>query len=231
VDISPFALRYDGLDLAVLKKLFLATGPEPIAALVHAAPTGAYARRIWFLYEWLLNARLDLPDATRGGYAPVVDPDQQWAIVGTTSSRHRVKNNLPGTPAYCPLIFRTPLLERLVARNLSDEARRLVADVPADVLARTAAFLLLKDSRSSFQIEGEDPSQDRIHRWGRVIGEAGHRPIGRSELERLQRIVIGDARFVHLGLRDQGGFMASTIGRTVHPFPITSARDIRTCPR
>jgi hypothetical protein len=27
------------------------------------------------------------------------------------------------------------------------------------------------------------------------------------ELERLQRIVIGDARFVYLGLRQEGGFV------------------------
>ncbi|NEI71825.1 cell filamentation protein Fic [Rhizobium lusitanum] len=202
-----FALRYEGLDLAVLKTLFQATGPEPIAGIVRAAPTSIYTRRIWFLYEWLLAARLDLPDATNGAYALVVDPDQQWAAEGTTSSRHRVKNNLPGTPAFCPLIFRTPLLEQLVARDLGAEARRIVADVPADLLARTAAFLLLKDSRSSFQIEGEDPPRDRIQRWGQVIGQAGRYPIDRAELERLQRIVIGDARFVHLGLRDQGGFV------------------------
>lgn len=33
-------------------------------------------------------------------------------------------------------------------------------------LARTAALLLLKDSRSSFEIEGEHPPQERIQRWG-----------------------------------------------------------------
>lgn len=202
-----FALRYEGLDLAVLKALFQATGPEPIAGFVRAAPTGAYARRLWFLYEWLLDTRLDLPDAAQGSYAFIVDPDLQWAAEGTTSPRHRVKNNLPGTPAWCPMIFRTPVLNTFVARNLGEEARRLIAEVPADLLARTAAFLLLKDSRSSFQIEGEDPPQDRIQRWGQVIGEAGHRPVDRAELERLQRIVIGDARFVHLGLRIDGGFV------------------------
>lgn len=202
-----FALRYEGLDLAVLKMLFLATGSEAIAEIVRAAPTGTYARRLWFLYEWLLDERLDLPDATRGTYALVVDPERQWASQGETSSRHRVKNNLPGTRAWCPMIFRTPELDAFVARNLAEEARCVIADVPADLLARTAAFLLLKDSRSSFQIEGEDPPQDRIQRWGQVIGEAGRRPVDRMELERLQRIVIGDARFVHLGLRQEGGFV------------------------
>lgn len=214
-----FALRYEGLDLAVLKALFRETGPEPIANMVRAAPTGAYARRLWFLYEWLFDTHLDLPDAAQGTYALIVDPDRQFTVDGTNSTRHRVKNNLPGTPAFCPMIFRTPALEAFVGRRLGDEARRLIAEVPADLLARTTAFLLLKDSRSSFQIEGEDPPQDRIQRWGQVIGEAGRRPIDRAELERLQRIVIGDARFVHLGLRVEGGFIGEHDRLTGAPIP------------
>ncbi len=214
-----FALRYEGLDLCVLKVLFSQAGPEAIADIVRAAPTGAFARRVWFLYEWLLGARLDLPDATAGAYALIVDPAQQWAAEGTNSTRHRIKNNLPGTHAFCPMIFRTPTLEGFVARNLADQARALVADVPADLLARTAAFLLLKDSRSSFQIEGEDPPQERIQRWGQVIAEAGRRPIDLEELLRLQRIVIGDARFVHLGLRTEGGFVGEHDRSTGMPIP------------
>src|SRR5690606_30473741 len=212
-------LRYEGLDLAVLKALFRATGPEPLIEIVRAAPTGAYARRLWFLYEWLLDARLALDDAVQGTYASVVDPDLQWATDGTTSPRHRVKNNLPGTPAFCPMIFRTPRLDAFIARDLGEEARRLIAEVPADLLARTAAFLLLKDSRSSFQIEGEHPPQERIQRWGQIIGEAGRHPIDRAELERLQRIVIGDARFVHLGLRADGGFIGEHERATGAPLP------------
>ena len=53
-----FALKYEGLDLAVLKRLFLAVGPADVEAVVHATPTGTYARRIWFLYEWLTGPKL-----------------------------------------------------------------------------------------------------------------------------------------------------------------------------
>lgn len=207
LDHLTFALRYEGLDLAVLKAIFKAAGPDPIMESVRNAPTGAYARRLWFLYEWFFDTRLDLPDAERGNYAPVVDPELQWGISGTLSKRHHVRNNLPGTPDFCPMIFRTPTLSAYVDRDLAAEARSIADQVPGDLLARTAAFLLLKDSRSSFQIEGEDPPQERIQRWGRVIAEAGRRPVNRAELERLQRIVIGDARFVHLGLRVEGGFV------------------------
>ena len=214
-----FALKYEGLDLAVLKRLFAVTGPAPVEAIVRAKPTGSYARRIWFLYEWLTGGRLDLPDADRGTYELVVDPEQQWTASAETSPRHRVKNNLPGTPAFCPLVFKTPALEEFAAMDLASRARHAVDDVPKDLLARTAAFLLLKDSRSSYAIEGERPPQDRIQRWGRAIGEAGRHPVTLEELLRLQAIVIGDARFVKLGLREEGGFVGEHDRDTHMPIP------------
>ncbi|MDA2925485.1 Fic family protein, partial [Acidobacteria bacterium AH-259-L09] len=80
-------------------------------------------------------------------------------------------------------------------------------------------FLLLKDSRSSYAIEGEHPPQDRIQRWGRVIGEAGAQPLDLEELLRLQKIVIDDARFVRLGLREEDGFVGEHDRETRAPRP------------
>ena len=214
-----FALKYEGLDLVVLKRLFATLEPKDVEAIVRAKPTGRYARRIWFLYEWLLDRRLELPDADKGNFEPVVDSEQQWSIPGENSSRHRVRNNLPGTPKFCPLVFRTAALEAFAAMDLAHRAREVVAHVPKDVLARTAAFLLLKDSRSSYAIEGEHPPQDRIQRWGRAIGEAGNRPIELDELLRLQALVIGDARFVRLGLRAEGGFVGEHDRESRMPIP------------
>ena len=214
-----FAFKYEGLDLAVLKRLFMMIGPAEIEVLVRAKPTGSYARRVWFLYEWLIGGSLDLPDAEAGRYAPAIDPDQQWTVDGENSSRHRVKNNLPGTPEFCPLVFRTEALDQFIALNLSQRAQEIVADVPRDLLARTAAFLLLKDSKSSYAIEGESPPQDRIQRWGRAIGEAGRQELDLEELLRLQKIVIGDARFVKLGLRREGGFVGEYDHDTRTPLP------------
>ncbi|MEI9988469.1 MAG: Fic family protein [Rhizomicrobium sp.] len=203
-----FALKYEGLDLAVLKRLFRACSANDIAEIVRKTPTGSYARRLWFLYEWLLGSTLDLPAAEKGSYVLAVDPDLQYpAATGKNSPRHRVRDNLPGTSEFCPLVFRTPALEQFASLNLAERARSVIADVPADLLARTASFLLLKDSRSSYVIEGEHPPQDRIQRWGRAIGLAGKVRLDVDELSRLQKIVIGDSRFVHLGLRKVGGFV------------------------
>lgn len=214
-----FAFKYEGLDLAVLKRLFAAVEPDQIAALVRAKPTGRYARRIWFFYEWLMGEQLDLPNAGKGTYVPAVDPRKQWAIEGENSPRHRVKNNLLGTPAFCPLIFRTERLDEFIEMNLPARAQAVVANVPRDLLARAAAFLLLNDSKSSYAIEGERAPQDRIQRWGRAIREAGRQPMDLEELLRLQKIVIGDTRFVRLGLRKEGGFVGEHDRRTRMPLP------------
>ena len=193
--------------------------PPPFGRSGQAKPTGAYARRVWFLYEWLIGARLELPNADRGAYVPIVDPDQQYTISAKTSSRHRVKNNLPGTPAFCPMVFRTETLERFIAANLQARAQNAIAVVPRDLLARTSTFLQLRDSKSSFAIEGEHPPQDRIQRWAHASGQAGRRPIDHDELLRLQRIVIGDVRFVHLGLRNEGGFVGEHDRESRIPIP------------
>ena len=214
-----FALKHEGLDLAVLKRLFLTVGAADIETLVRTKPTGGYARRIWFLYEWLTGRRLDLPNADAGRYVPVVNLDRQWAVDGENSPRHRVKNNLPGTPEFCPLVFRTPALDRFVTMDLAERAREIIANVPRDLLARAAAFLLLEDSKSSYAIEGARAPQDRVQRWGRAIGEAGREPLELEGLLRLQRIVIGDSRFVKLGLRREGGFVGRHDRDTRLPVP------------
>jgi len=214
-----FALKREGVDLLVLRRLFLAVRPDEIAALVERRPTGAYARRVWFLYEWLTGRRLPLPDAGPVAYVDAVDPALQYAAHGERSARHRVRNNLPGTPDFCPLVFRTEALDRAIDRDLSEQARAVLDRVPADIVARAAAFLLLDDSKASFAIEGERPPRSRIERWGRAIGQAGARPLDLDELLRLQRLLIGDDRFVRLGLREEGGFLGERDRDTLAPIP------------
>ena len=214
-----FALKNEGLDLAILKRLFLAVSDGEIVELVRQKPTGLYTRRIWFLYEWLLGRELKLSSADKVSYVDAVNTELQFGGTGQNSGRHRVRNNMPGTPEFCPLVFKSPTLTAFIAQDWKDRARAAVSEVPKDLLARTAAFLLLKDSKSSYVIEGESPPQDRIQRWGRAIGEAGRAPLDEQEFLRLQRIVIGDERFVKMGFRQEGGFVGEHDRDTQRPIP------------
>ncbi len=72
---------------------------------------GQYSRRIWFLYEWLMDIKLPIEDLKSGNFVPLIDEKLQFATsVTTNSSRHRIRNNLPGTVDFCPLIFKTEKL-------------------------------------------------------------------------------------------------------------------------
>jgi hypothetical protein len=215
-----FALKWEGVNLAVLHALFRSIPADQVASIVRTAPTGAYMRRLWFLYEWLTGCTLDLPDLGKVRAVPVVDPSLQLALdTGELSARHRVRNNLPGTPAFCPMVRRTPAIDAWQRSDLGEEARRVIGHTHPDVLARAAAFLLLSDSRASYRIEGERPSRDRLRRWGQTIARAGAISLSVAELEALQRAVIGDARFVHLGLREDGGFVGEHDRLTHDPLP------------
>lgn len=215
-----FALKWEGVDLAVLDALFRAVPADDVAAAIRSAPTSVYMRRIWFLYEWLSGAKLDLPDLGKVRAVDVVNRELQVALEsGAISARHRVRNNLPGTPFFCPMVRRTAAIERWQAAKLDKLARETIGRTHPDVLARAAAFLLLSDSRASYRIEGEKPSPDRALRWGRAIARAGTTRLSLEELEALQRIVIGDARFVQLGLRADGGFVGEHDRETRAPLP------------
>src|SRR5439155_777616 len=86
---------------------------------------------------------------------------------------------------------------------------------PAETLARTgphpiaraASFLLLADSRASFEIEGERPPRNRLERWGRAVLQAGKSPLSLDELNRLHGVLIEDTRFIKAGLRPDGVFL------------------------
>ncbi len=215
-----FALKYEGIELGLLKLLFEKIEPEMIAEIVRSEPTGAYSRRIWFLYEWLCNETLDVEDAAQGNFVPIINDALQYPGPSYLSRRHRVRNNLPGTRAFCPLIRRTEKLDHLIALNLSQAAIDHIGKTHADLLSRAAAFLLLKDSKASYTIEGEAPPHSRIERWGKIIGEAGQRKLSIEELESLQQVVIADNRFVMPGLRVEGGFVGDHDRATGMPIPV-----------
>jgi hypothetical protein len=204
----------------LFKKLFDAVDTEVIEKLVKKETLGQYCRKIWFLYEWLLKSRLNIPDLKEGNYVPLIDEELQYAISdGVNSPRQRIRNNLPGTVDFCPLIFKTKKLNNYISANLSEKTSGIIQGVKKDVLLRASSFLMLKDSKASFNIEGETPTQDRVSRWGKVIGQAGSIALSNDEFLRLQKIVIENSRFVNMGLRTKGGFVGEHDRETGMPLP------------
>ena len=215
-----FSIKYEGINLLFFKKLFESVDEIIIEEMARSEPLSLFSRRIWFLYEWLTQRTLTIPDLKGGNYVPLLDEKLQYTIgKGDNSPRHRIRNNLPGSMNFCPLVSRSEKLERNIKEDLSKKTTGLLSKVHKDILLRTSAFLLLKDSKASFNIEGETPSGSRATRWGKVIGQAGNRPLSKQELLRLQQIVIENDRFIKMGFRKEGGFVGQHDRKTGEPIP------------
>lgn len=214
-----FALKYEGIDLLILKETFQYIGKKAIEEVITKEPTGQYSRRIWFLYEWLFGTKLNITDLKTGTYVEVVNPYLQYPGPTTNSTRHRVKNNLPGTPEFCPLIRKTEKLEKFISMNIQESIDKGMHGKDKDLVRRTAAFLLLKDSKASFAIEGEFPPNMRARNWGRAIGQAGKKELTFSEIERLQNIIIGSKKLKNMGFRQDEGFIGEHDRETFAPIP------------
>jgi len=215
-----FALKYEGIHLLFFKKLFEKLSVKEVLTLLNEETTGQYTRKIWFLYEWLMEQQLPLPDMKIKNYIPLVDSKQQYALKeGVRSSRHRIINNLPGTVNFCPLVRKTEKLDQYFKENLSERKDAFLNNVRNSILQRAFAFLLLKDSKASFTIEGESPKSKRAMRWGQAIGQAGYNDLSHEEFERLQQLVIENSRFIDMGYRKKGGFIGERDKDTFSPLP------------
>ena len=66
-----FALKYEGVNLLLFKKLFDKISQKEVISLLQLEPTGQYSRKIWFLYEWLLEKQLDIKDLAIKNFVPL----------------------------------------------------------------------------------------------------------------------------------------------------------------
>jgi hypothetical protein len=215
-----FALKYEGINLLCFKKLFESIDESEIMNWISASPQSQYTRRIWFLFEWLMGKKLEVNDLKTGNYVLLADTNLQYVLsFGVNSSRHRIKNNLPGTADFCPMIRRTGKIDNYISENLITVIDNTVKDVSKDILLRTSSFLLLKDSKASFNIEGEIPENNRAVRWGAAIGQAGTRQLSKEELLRLQLLVLENNRFINMGFRTEGEFVGEHDRLTGTPLP------------
>jgi hypothetical protein len=206
-DHISFALRHEHIDLLVLKRAFEAIDVNALVDFIKSTPTGVETRRAWFFYETLTGRQLALEDAGTVGAVDALDPKAYFTGKARLSRRHRVRDNLLGAGGYVPVLRRTEKLEKFLKKNLAQTAAETIGRTGGHLLARAASFLLLADSRASFEIEGERAPRGRLERWGRAVLQAGKNKLSLEELVRLHSVVIEDTRFTYAGLRYDGVFL------------------------
>jgi hypothetical protein len=204
-----FALRYEPLDLRVYKAAFMQMARADLEAWVQNEPNGIFARRAWYLYEFLTGKTLNVPDLESGRYINLLDEDLHIVGAPTRAKRQRVFDNLLGNKDYCPLIRRTEKLKTGFDKNLAEQAKTLVSGVDPGVLKRAVHYLFTKETKSSFAIEGEAPSKDRTERFvGALMRAEEFDPFRKRSLIDLQNAIV-DPRYAQSDWRNVQVFIGS----------------------
>ena len=132
-----------------------------------------------------------------GSYVNVLDDRKLVAASpgkAATNRRWRVRDNLPGTAAFCPIVRKTREWSRAVAVDVRQLLQELEAEFGEELLLRSAVWMTLRESKASFAIEGETDQTDPIQRFADVIARRtgeGELPLGDPALRDLQREILG----------------------------------------
>lgn len=165
-DHLEFALKYDGTNLSILAGLFQKTAKTDILEYVRSKPTGKYARRVWFLYEFLTGTMLPLGDLKRGNYIDLLEPDEYYTVIPVRQiRRQRVNDNLLGDSRFCPMVRRTDTLREFETADLPKQCQQVVAGYSPELLKRALGYLYTKETKSSFEIERIKPTSTRTERF------------------------------------------------------------------
>lgn len=209
-----FALKYDDINLSFLKAVFDRIPGMKLALYISSNPSGKYARKLGFLYEFTTQKQLDDISSVSGKYLDLLDQDKYVTSKAVKNARWKISDNLLGGPEFCPIVRKTPMMTSLLEWNISEAIIKIIEYYPEDIFKRAISYLYNKETRSSYAIERENPSPDRTERFIALLETAG-RDIDNSVLEEkslttLQNAIV-DPRFAARGFRDFQNYIGQTL--------------------
>jgi Fic family protein len=165
-DHLEFALKYDTINLGLLQLIFEHAPQGELIEYICSKPTGKYARRIWFFYEFLTGKQLPIDDVTSGNYVDALEAKAYYTITnGERARRQRIVNNLLGPKEFCPIIRKTEKLSEMDSADLRNRCEDIITSYPPELLRRALSYLYNKETKSSFEIEHVKPNATRLEKF------------------------------------------------------------------
>jgi len=206
-----FALKYEGINLEILNALFQTVDHRELEDFIKETPGGKYARKIWFLYEYLTGKELNLDPSKVTNYIDLLDRDKFYTCKGIPRRRQKVTDNLLGNQRFCPIIRRTDNLRNYINLQLDKKGMEVVKNYPEQVLRRAISYLYIKETKSSFEIERLSPDRKRSGRFIELLRLADDREFfNKSSLMELQRAIV-DERFSNSDFRTDQNYVGQTV--------------------
>lgn len=205
-----FALKHEGVNLAILAQALPQIPAAALEAELKKTPNGIYIRKACFLREAFTEEKLCQHSPVRGAFVPLFDPDVYVTMAGERNSRWRVEFNGIGTLAYCATVERTPEIVALLEHNTLARAQTLIQNLPQAMMDRAINWAYLHETRDSFAIEKESPSEDKAHKFIQLLRQAHERiPLSEDYLVQLQNATISNPFDLAAAFRHEQNYLVS----------------------
>ncbi|QEC44812.1 Fic family protein [Pseudobacter ginsenosidimutans] len=200
-----FGIKYDDLNLDFLQSVFRKMRKGEVEAFIRQSPSGKYHRKIGFLYELLTGTDLMTELQVNANYIDLLDEEKYITGTMVKNSKWRINNNLLGDHQFCPIVRRTHRLSGLLEINIEDSIGKIRREYPEDIFSRVIRYLYNKETKSSYEIEKEQPSPDRMDKFIALLMKAGSEDpatmLSKQELIALQNAIV-DPRYAAKDFRD-----------------------------
>ncbi len=190
-----FALKHEGVHLALLACALRRLPPHELAAQARASPNGVYVRKLGHLWEAQHRQRLPGLEAftVASAYAPLFDPQTHFVGPERRDARWRIAFNGLGEHGFCPMVRKTPELMARIARDTLGQAQAFASEVGPALLERALTWAYLSETEGSFAIEGEAPTHDKATRFAALLRQAHEqRPLTEELLVQWQNAALSN---------------------------------------
>lgn len=202
IDHLIFALRYEGIYLESLQAILPCLPTSSVQDYLNRMPNSEFSRKIGFLYEYFTGHELSI-NITATAYVSLFDEKKYITGQRRANKKFKVYQNGLGSLGYCPTIRRTAKLESLLSRDLFSDLSVFVERIGGESeLERALGWAYLSETRSSFNIEGENPSQDKTQRFVQLLHQAHEaKPLSEAYLCELQSNIVLNPLIEELSFR------------------------------
>jgi len=205
-----FALKHEGLDLAILAQALPRIPAAMFETELERAPNGIYIRKACFLREAFSAQELRQHAPVRGAFVPLFDPALYITMPGERNSRWRVEFNGIGSLAYCATVERTPEIVALLAHDILARAQEFIRALPSGMMDRAINWAYLHETQDSFAIEKESPSEDKARKFIQLLKQAHEQiPLSEDYLVHLQNATISNPFDMAAAFRHEQNHLAS----------------------